>query len=175
MLFVGDIMLDRSVRRQIEKAQDPLYPFVRIADTLRAADLTFGNLEGPVSSRGTNQGSIYSFRFEPVGTINALTYAGFDVVSSANNHILDWGSEALSDTFTQLDEAGIGHTGAGRNYEEANGPFLLPWATLRRAQDKLSKSPCSLSLIFILLFLANTIGSSIGGHRFAMCSTKTAY
>jgi len=124
MLFVGDIMLDRSVRRQIEKAQDPLYPFVRIADTLRAADLTFGNLEGPVSSRGTNQGSIYSFRFEPVGTINALTYAGFDVVSSANNHIWDWGSEALSDTFTHLDEAGIGHTGAGRNYEEANGPFF---------------------------------------------------
>lgn len=124
MLFVGDIMLDRSVRRQIEREQDPLYPFVRIADTLRSADLTFANLEGPVSARGTNQGSIFSFRFEPVGTMNSLKFAGFDVVNLANNHIWDWGTDALTDTVQHLNDAGIGHIGAGRTNAEANAPFI---------------------------------------------------
>lgn len=124
LLFVGDIMLDRSVRKQIEREQDPLYPFVRIADTIRTADVAFANLEGPISDRGTNQGSIYSFRFEPVGTKHSLSFAGFDVVSLANNHIWDWGVDALTDTVRHLDEAGIGHVGAGRTSVEANTPFV---------------------------------------------------
>ena len=124
MLFVGDIMLDREVRSQILRAQDPLYPFVRIADTIRSADIAFANLEGPVSDRGVNQGSKYSFRFEPVGTMHALSFAGFDVVSIANNHIWDWGKDALSDTVRFLDDAKIGHIGAGRNIDEANKPFI---------------------------------------------------
>jgi poly-gamma-glutamate synthesis protein (capsule biosynthesis protein) len=124
MLFAGDIMLDRSVRRQIEREQDPLYPFVRIADTLRSADITFANLEGPVSARGKDQGSIFSFRFEPVGTMNSLKFAGFDVVNLANNHIWDWGVDALTDTVQHLDNAGIGHIGAGRTKAEANTPFI---------------------------------------------------
>lgn len=124
LLFAGDIMLDRSVKNRIVEAQDPLFPFVRIADVTRAADIAFANLEGPVSQRGTNQGSQYSFRFEPVGTMNALAFAGFDVVSIANNHIWDWGKDALVDTITHLDDAGIGHVGAGRNADEAGRPFV---------------------------------------------------
>jgi poly-gamma-glutamate synthesis protein (capsule biosynthesis protein) len=124
LLFAGDIMLARSVQKQIEREQDPLYPFARIADTVREADMAFANLEGPVSARGINQGSMYSFRFEPVGTMNSLRFAGFDVVSIANNHIWDWGKDALTDTVLHLDEAGIGHVGAGRNAAEANQPFI---------------------------------------------------
>ncbi len=120
MLFVGDVMLDREVKTQIEQAQDPLYPFARIADTLRSADLTFINLEGPISARGTNQGSQYSFRFEPVGTINALQFAGVDIVNLANNHIWDWGKQALLDTFDVLEKAPMGYTGAGRDIQQAN-------------------------------------------------------
>jgi poly-gamma-glutamate synthesis protein (capsule biosynthesis protein) len=67
---------------------------------------------------------MYSFRFEPVGTMNSLKFAGFDVVSLANNHIWDWGKDALSDTAFHLDEAGIGHVGAGRDAVEANRPFI---------------------------------------------------
>ncbi|MDO8602042.1 MAG: CapA family protein [bacterium] len=124
ILFVGDIMLDRSVKEQIDAAQDPLYPFLRIADTLRSADLTFANLEGPISSRGTNQGSQYSFRFSPASTISALRFAGIDIVNLANNHILDWGAQALLDTMASLDEAPLGYTGAGRNEQEANLPSI---------------------------------------------------
>lgn len=133
LLFVGDMMFDREVKTQIVREQDPLYPFARIADRLRLADITFGNLEGPVSDRGINQGSKYSFRFEPVGTMQALSFAGFDVVSVANNHVWDWGKEALVDTITHLDAAGIGHVGAGRNVEEANAPFIAQLDSTRIA------------------------------------------
>jgi poly-gamma-glutamate synthesis protein (capsule biosynthesis protein) len=125
MLFVGDIMLDRLVAKRITRAQDPLLPFLFIASKLRSADIAFANLEGPVSDRGVNQGSKYSFRFEPVGTINALTFAGFDVINLANNHIWDWGTIALLDTLTYLRTAGIQTIGAGANAEEANRPAIV--------------------------------------------------
>ncbi len=124
LLFTGDIMLGRSVEKRILKEQDPLYPFVRIADVIQKADLAVANLEGPISDRGVNQGSEYSFRFEPVGTVNALNFAGFDVVSIANNHVWDWGSDALVDTVSYLQKAGIDSVGAGKDEQEANAPLI---------------------------------------------------
>jgi poly-gamma-glutamate synthesis protein (capsule biosynthesis protein) len=124
ILFVGDMMFDRYVRRFITEAQDPLLPFARTASTIQEADLAIGNLEGPISDRGTKQGSEYSFRFEPVGTINALKYAGFDVVNLANNHIWDYGRQAALDTMTYLREAGIEYIGFGRDADEANTPII---------------------------------------------------
>lgn len=124
MLFVGDIMLDRLVKKRIDRADNPLLPFLLIADVLRSADLAVANLEGPVSDRGVNQGSKYSFRFEPRGTMRALTFAGFDVINLANNHIWDWGTAALLDTLTHLRSAGIQTIGAGANQAEANQPAI---------------------------------------------------
>jgi len=116
-------MLSRSVGRTIEGSADYRYPFLNSAEVLREADLTFGNLEGPISSRGTNQGSMYSFRADP-GVIEGLKFAGFDILSLANNHIWDWGGDALSDTVVLLQENGIETVGAGRNYGEANRPVI---------------------------------------------------
>ena len=124
LIFVGDIMLSRGVERQIEKHSDYNYPFLKIADYLKGADLVFGNLEGPISDRGKNQGSIYSFRDNPKA-VEGLTYAGFDVLSLANNHIMDWGRDALSDAVDILDKNGIKTVGAGKNYDEANKPVIL--------------------------------------------------
>lgn len=124
LLFVGDMMFDRYIKRAINEAQDPLLPFARIAQTLQEADLAIGNLEGPISDRGTKQGSIYSFRFEPVGTINALQHAGFDIVTLANNHIWDYGWPAALDTMRHLTAVGISYIGFGNNFEEANTPVI---------------------------------------------------
>ncbi|PIR86717.1 MAG: hypothetical protein COU11_04375 [Candidatus Harrisonbacteria bacterium CG10_big_fil_rev_8_21_14_0_10_49_15] len=124
LLFTGDIMLDRGVAGVIRREQDPLYPFLKIAEVTSAADITIGNLEGPISSRGQNQGSVYSFRFEPVGSIHGLQYAGFDVLSLANNHIWDWGRDALLDTVTHLESAGIKTAGAGADESIANAPAV---------------------------------------------------
>ncbi len=124
LVFVGDIMLSRGVAHQIEKKNDSRYPFLKVAEVTGRADMAFANLEGPISSRGQNQGSLYSFRDDPK-VVEGLTYSGFDVLSIANNHIMDWGQVALQDTVNILKAAGIHSVGAGRNEEEANQPYIV--------------------------------------------------
>ncbi|MDP3953520.1 MAG: CapA family protein [bacterium] len=124
MFFVGDIMLSRSVEKKMEATGDYTFLFLKVAEILRSADLAFGNLEGPISSRGANQGSIYSFRADP-RAVEGLVFAGFDVLSLANNHIWDWGRTALLDTVSLLRAEGISPVGAGGSYDEANQVALL--------------------------------------------------
>ncbi len=125
ILFVGDIMLSssRGVGKQIKKENEYRYPFLRISDVLRSADLAFGNLEGPISYRGKDGGSRYSFRGNPK-VIEGLKYAGFDVLSIANNHIFDWGKDAFEDTIYLLKANNIDNIGGGMNYLNANKPLV---------------------------------------------------
>jgi len=97
---VGDIMLDRGVEYIVERQGDGdwRFPFLKIADLIKKSDIAFGNLEGPISDKGVKVGSIYSFRHSPE-VINGLTFAGFDILSVANNHIFDYGREAMEDSF----------------------------------------------------------------------------
>ena len=112
IILVGDVMLNRGVEHMVEKegSGNFKFPFWKIADYLNKADLVFGNLESPISDKGEKVGSIYSFRAEPEA-IDGLTYAGFDVLSLANNHAFDYGWEALKDTLERLNEAGINSVG----------------------------------------------------------------
>ncbi len=116
---VGDIMLDRGVEYEIEKEgnNDFKFPFLKIADYLKKADILFGNLESVISDKGVKVGSIYSFRAKPEA-IDGLTYAGFDIVSVANNHIFDYSREAMEDNFKRLKEVGINYVGGGFNEKE---------------------------------------------------------
>ncbi|PIQ92918.1 MAG: poly-gamma-glutamate biosynthesis protein [Parcubacteria group bacterium CG11_big_fil_rev_8_21_14_0_20_39_14] len=123
LMFVGDVMLSRQVGKKMEKENNWKWPFLKIADTLKEADILFGNLEGPISDKGKNIGSIYSFRTDP-RAIEGLNFAGFDVLSVANNHILDWDREAMEDTLRKLKEAGINYVGGGFNEEEAHSAAL---------------------------------------------------
>jgi fructose-1,6-bisphosphatase/sedoheptulose 1,7-bisphosphatase-like protein len=64
--LVGDIMLDRGVRYKVDKyAAGDYYSLFTHVPMLGQADITFGNLEGPMSDKGRNVGSIYSFRMAP--------------------------------------------------------------------------------------------------------------
>jgi hypothetical protein len=110
LLFVVDIMLDRGVEFYMKQHNDWKWPFLLIADTLKNADLVFGNLESVISDKGENLGSIYSFRADPKA-LEGLTFAGFDILSMANNHSLDWGVEALADSASRLKQAGIAPVG----------------------------------------------------------------
>lgn len=123
LLFVGDIMLSRMVGEQTLASGDWRWPFLRIADFLKSADLTFANFENPVSDRGTKVGSIYSFRADP-RMLAGLVYAGTDVVSVANNHIWDYGRQAFLDTLDHLSENGIGSIGAGLSYAQAHAGII---------------------------------------------------
>jgi poly-gamma-glutamate synthesis protein (capsule biosynthesis protein) len=132
LLFVGDIMLSRGVGRRMVAENDFTYPFQLIRETLAAADLTFANLECPVSDKGKEKGHLYSFRADPK-VIEGLSGAGIDVVSVANNHMYDWGPDALLDTVRRLREAGIRPVGAGANDLEAHYPLLIQVGHLRLA------------------------------------------
>jgi len=117
---VGDIMLDRGVEYKIQKEGkgDYRFPFLKIADELKKADILFGNLEGPISDKGKKVGSIYSFRSDPKA-IEGLKYAGFDIFSLANNHMFDYQRVAFEDTMRILEENGIDYVGAGSSKEKA--------------------------------------------------------
>ena len=122
MTLVGDIMLNRGVEYMVGKEGDGDYsfPFLKIVEDLKGTKLLFGNLEGPISDKGTKVGSIYSFRAEPEA-IEGLTFAGFNLISLANNHAFDYGREALEDCLAKLSKAGIDYVGAGFNEGEAYG------------------------------------------------------
>ncbi len=84
-----------------------------LVDALRGADFLVGNLEGPVSARGSpNPRKRFLFRMPP-GTGRSLLDAGFDLVLFANNHAFDYGPLAFADTLRELDEAGLPFVGAG--------------------------------------------------------------
>ena len=125
LIFIGDIMLDRGVEWAINKygKKDWKFPFLKIADNLKEADILFGNLEGPISNKGIKVGSIYSFRTDPK-VIEGLNYAGFDILSVANNHIFDYSWVAMEDSFKRLKEAGIDYVGGGFNENEAYSPVI---------------------------------------------------
>lgn len=125
LIFVGDIMIDRGIEHMIETEGkgDYKYPFLKIVDYLKEADILFGNLEGPISDKGRKVGSIYSFRADPK-SIEGLLFAGFDILSGANNHVFDYGIEAVKDTILRLKTAGINYVGVGLNEEEAYSPAI---------------------------------------------------
>lgn len=119
---VGDLMLDRSLGWHI--AQGNLgYPFAPVAELLRAADLTIGNLESALGNTGAPIAKSYPFRAPPAAA-QSLALAGFDVVTLANNHAGDYGPEALLQGIGLLQEAGIAPIGAGADAAAAHAPFL---------------------------------------------------
>ncbi len=124
LLFVGDVMLARGVERKMMAKGDWTYPFLKIAETLRAADLVFGNLECPVSDTGRNLHHLYSLRADPKA-LEGVKVAGFRVLSVANNHIDDWDRPALVDTLARLRAAGILPVGAGADDLEAHHPVIV--------------------------------------------------
>jgi poly-gamma-glutamate synthesis protein (capsule biosynthesis protein) len=132
LLFVGDVMLSRAVGARMEKQRDWTLPFKEIAETLRAADLRFCNLECPVSDTGRNLHHLYSFRADP-RALAGLEAAGFNVVSQANNHTYDWGPQALLDSLERLHAAGIHTVGAGQNSLAAHYPAVVNVDGLRVA------------------------------------------
>lgn len=106
LLFVGDVMLARSVGDTMAAKNDWTWPFARIASTTRAADVAFANLETTISTRGAPSGCGYCFRADPRVT-EGLRYAGFDALSVANNHIHDYGPDAFADTLAAISSSSM--------------------------------------------------------------------
>ena len=123
---MGDIMLDRSVGEHFFSRPED-FEFKGLKPFLDKYDLRFANLENPVGLKGTPhpiQDPNVTFCCHP-DTLQVLENLNIDIVSLANNHLLDYGETSLCETLEYLDEKGIKHFGAGRNYKEANEPLFL--------------------------------------------------
>lgn len=125
-------MLARSIGARVLEFGPQVVFDDEIADVLRAADLTVGNLETAVSERGEPQAKQYTFQAPPAA-LEALELAGFDAVSLANNHSLDFGEDALLDAVRLLSLRGIKAAGAGANLAEALAPRVVVRSGLRVA------------------------------------------
>lgn len=129
----GDIMLDRGVEKVIDaQGGDYSFPFALIGDYLQGVDLVFANLEGSLSDTGVDQGNKYSFRFD-VPAAQAMSDAGIDIVSLANNHMLDWGRDSLCATMGHLADVDIASVGAGCNTQQAEEPYIVTLGDTRIA------------------------------------------
>jgi len=122
LLFVGDIMLDRSIGERIKNGEDP---FQNVQKTFDNYDAVIGNLETSVGEKGEKAvGKLYTFQSSP-SSLSTLKKSGFKAVSLANNHTMDYGKFGLEQTLTSLDQSGVNYFGAGKNSEEAFSPFVF--------------------------------------------------
>ncbi len=141
VLATGDIMLVLGMTRPLRQ-HGAEYPFRQVRPLLTRADILVGNLEAPFTARNTptphkSAESVrarrdYILRAEPRWA-PALAFAGFDAVGLANNHMMDYQAEGLTDTLRTLEQLHIAYAGAGRNIEEARRPALLERRGLRVA------------------------------------------
>lgn len=122
--FVGDILLDYGVGDLISR-EGPMAPWESVKDILAASDFTMGNLECAVGTTGTPMpDKTYTFRADPTA-LEGLVGSGFDAVSLANNHTLDYGMDCFLETLDHVAASGIAVVGAGRNEAEARAPYIF--------------------------------------------------
>lgn len=132
LMAVGDIMLGdhpicigHGVSATIEK-RGPTFPFLNVASILRSGDIVFGNLEAVLSNKAVNKKSLSSIqmRASPYA-VEGLTSAGFNILSLANNHILEHGEEALLETTSILPQHNIKYVGVDSNITKAREPLII--------------------------------------------------
>lgn len=126
MIFGGDIMLSRTVNKRMSDYNDYAWPARLIASSTNLADITIFNLESPFlkdSTYSVASGS-FSFKANPL-SVGTLTLLGADVVSLANNHMLNAGRQGLVDTIDILKENNINSIGAGLNDDAARAGVVL--------------------------------------------------
>ena len=123
ILFCGDIMPGGVLPYQDNYITPELQAYLDSFDfrigTLEASIGT-GLAYDPVKMKG--RANIIYARDEDFFRVKEM---GFDVVSLANNHVMDLGEEGLKNTIRVLEENGIGYCGAGKNIEEASRPVIV--------------------------------------------------
>lgn len=127
VVAVGDIMLGRGVEYHLDRlGKDYTYPFQNVADILRNGDVTFANLESPLteSTHGLDESGKIVLKSREKAA-EGIKYAGFNILNLANNHIMDYYEEGLLDTMRVLDSNEIAYAGTGINIDAARKPAIL--------------------------------------------------
>ncbi|VVB59448.1 Bacterial capsule synthesis protein PGA_cap [uncultured archaeon] len=153
--FIGDVMLGRLVNTVL-KLDNYSYVWGSTLDVLKRADLRFANLECVISDKGmpwSPEQKIFHFRAHP-SAIKVLRKAKIDYVSLANNHTLDYNTDAMLDMTKRLRDADIAFSGVGRNLSEASAPAIVKkndTTIMKPAISSFSKSSATFKIAIISL------------------------
>ncbi|MFK7795851.1 MAG: CapA family protein [Aureispira sp.] len=134
LAFVGDIMghvnqiraaagAKQYFKSKDQRVFDYELCFRYMAPILKEADIAVGNLELTLSNKGRYTG--YPMFRSPDALATALQQAGFDVLSTSNNHSNDGGKYGLTHTLDVLDSLGMIHTGTFRDTSERDALYPL--------------------------------------------------
>ncbi len=124
---------DSIITRRLSVYQEPA--FLKLIELIRSADVAFTNLEmlfHDYEPYPMNESGGTYMRAEPA-LVKELVWAGFDLVSRANNHTGDYGTEGMRLTTKYVAEAGLVHAGVGENLAEAREAKFLETAKARVA------------------------------------------
>jgi poly-gamma-glutamate capsule biosynthesis protein CapA/YwtB (metallophosphatase superfamily) len=124
LLAAGDVVLSRDIEEAILHRGAPTI-FAPLKPVLDGCDLRVANLESPLTRREAKPGALGGVLKAAPESVEALAAAGFDAVTVANNHCMDFGPEGLLECLRVLDERGIRHCGAGNSPASARRPALL--------------------------------------------------
>jgi poly-gamma-glutamate capsule biosynthesis protein CapA/YwtB (metallophosphatase superfamily) len=127
LALAGDTMLGRKVADALASGPPQSLVADDVVAVAREADLFVLNLECCISERGrrwADPRKPFFFRAPPAA-VETLAHLGVSCVTLANNHALDFGPDALEDTFDHLRGAGIAWVGAGQDLEHARAPAVL--------------------------------------------------
>jgi poly-gamma-glutamate synthesis protein (capsule biosynthesis protein) len=127
--LLGDVMLGRLVNERL-LTETPEYPWGDTLPILKSMDVRIANLECVISDIGTPWSltpKMFHFRSD-AKNVESLIAAHMDIVSLANNHVLDYQEEALACMLKLLDANHICHAGAGKTLDEAMQPALVEFA-----------------------------------------------
>lgn len=127
---VGDVLLHDGVQKCAAanatpincEGYDELYRHV--SQYIAAADLTFANLEVPITEKAPNGTGPFTFNGPPA-SVRALKRAGVDVVSFSNNHVYDQGRRGFVESMKHLDAIGMPFAGAGMTRDLAWQPVVF--------------------------------------------------
>jgi poly-gamma-glutamate synthesis protein (capsule biosynthesis protein) len=135
ILIAGDTHLGggRVKELALQNAIEPL--FGNFLGNIQNAHLAITNLESPLVDQAESILKIGPNLKSPVSSIRVLQKAGFDLVTLANNHIMDQGKKGFKSTVTLLNKNKIPYIGAGRNIDKAKN--LLQYNPLFSVKDGL--------------------------------------
>lgn len=123
--FAGDVLLTERNTAWYDAGGVDNIVGPGLLDYMTSTDLMTVNEEFPFSDRGEPmEGKEFTFKAATQYT-SYLTDLGIDLVSLANNHALDYGTDAFLDTMDALDAAGIAYIGGGHDIEEASRPYTF--------------------------------------------------
>ncbi|MGH2684895.1 MAG: CapA family protein, partial [Actinomycetota bacterium] len=141
--LAGDTMLGRGVAEALERVPASTLWDDEVVESFRACDVVMVGLECCISERGRPwpaPGKAFFFRAPPQAT-EVLRHLGVTCVTLANNHALDFGPDALVDTFAHLDAAGFAWVGAGPDLEAARRPLVFDIGGFRLAVVAVTDHP----------------------------------